>query len=543
MEIYKVNTVSMGFALGKIYCFEKAERLADSKDEGESVFGREYELLRLEKALDGCEKELSSLYEDALSEGGGEKSADIFISHLMMIRDDDFVSYIKEKINELNACCEWALSLGVRKFADLLLLSDEEYIKERAGDVFDVGDRIYRHLKGKREEAAEFEGDTLIIAEDLTPGDITLLKKRGAAAFIMIGGSETSHTSLMAKGLSVPAAIGMKREDIKSGLVGAFDGEEGIFYLSPSDETVKRIKEKQKRHREREEKLLLLKDKEDVTESGISVELFANIGSAEEAFAAFEKGARGIGLFRSEFLFLAENKLPSEEDQLSVYLSICRRARGKKIIIRTLDAGSDKRIEGVSLPREENPALGMRGIRLSFENEDLLLTQIRAILRASTEGEIWIMFPMVTYLHEMERARELVERAKDQLSVRGENFGNVKVGMMVETPAAALCIEDFYEVSDFFSIGSNDLTQYILAADRTADFSKDFTDPHHRSVIGLVDSVIEKCTKMKKWIGICGELASDPILVPHFIEKGVSELSVSPSLILKTRAVIRGENI
>ena len=499
----------------------------------------------------GAEQE-QALFEQALSVTISQLEAlaadsDIFEAHLEIAGDSMIADGVTEHISE-GMCAPSAVQTTCEEVVAMFADIDDEYLRARTDDVRDIFARILDNLSGGAlNPFAELQSGDIVVAEELFPSDLALIDLDSIGGFVTAQGSATSHICIMARNhnLAVVVGIGQQLSSIATGDTIIVDSGAGRVVVNPDAQTLEHYKT---RLAELAEECRAEQDVafETITKGDKRLYVMANAGSVADVEQAIASGADGVGLFRSEFLYMQSASAPTEQQQYEAYRDAALACKGKPLTIRTLDIGGDKALPYMNFEAEENPFLGWRAIRVCLELKELFATQLRAILRASGHSgtDVRIMFPMIATLDELQQAVALLEQCKAELDAQGVSYDrDIKVGIMVETPAAALCIEDFYEVSDFFSIGSNDLTQYVLAADRTADFSKDFTDPHHRSVIGLVDSVIEKCTKMKKWIGICGELASDPILVPHFIEKGVSELSVSPSLILKTRAVIRGENI
>ena len=541
MEIYKGEAVSGGVAIGRIFYYKNS---GYSYEKPVYITDVDGELERLDKAIDEAKKSLESLYESSRVKISDE-SAEVFTAHKMMLQDDDFISSMHNLVKNEGVCAEHAVYKTGKAFAEKLASLEGQYMKERAGDVKDVSARVIRILKGEKELTMPKGERVILLADDLSPAETAALDKDYILAIATRAGSSLSHTAVLARGMGIPAAVRISVSEEMNGEYAALDGDDGILYISPDEKTEKELSRRSESKKKKLDAYRQLIGKENVTPRGERIELFATIGSAEEAKIALENDAGGIGLFRSEFIFMGE-QAPSEEEQFSVYREILNVMKGKKVIIRVLDAGADKSIPCLyqsNGKREENPALGVRGIRLLLREKALFKCQLRALLRAAAYGELWIMIPMVASLSELEGAKELLCIAKSELEREKAEFGEVKLGMMVETPASAIMIEDFIGVADFFSIGTNDLIQYTLAADRTNESLSTSLSGHHPAVLSLIERVCRVARENSVWVGICGELASDATLAHRFISWGASELSVAPLKILPLRAAIRAESI
>lgn len=541
MKIYKGVSASGGVAIGNIVLLKREESV-DLVEKKIDTADADSEEKRVYEAIERAERELSELY-DRARKSVSEEIADIFVSHKMMLADSDFVDGIISTIKNERANAEYAVYKTVEMFASLLSDSADEYMRERADDIRDVGKRLRRILRGGTSSVGEVFEKSIIVAEDISPTDTAMLDRERVIGVVTKKGSPTSHASVLARGMGIPAAVGIEVHDIVGdGALCVLDGEMGILYVSPTPEIIAEYEEKIREQSRRRRELLSLFGKENITRCGRRIELFANVGSVSETLIARENDASGIGLFRSEFIFSGKS-LPSEEEQLLIYRRILEIMEGKTVIIRMLDIGADKKSESIPIEDEENPALGVRGIRLLLEREELFKSQARALLRASLYGELWVMVPMITLTSEMKRARELFEGERESLLKSGYKVNVVKFGMMVETPAAAICISDFDEYSDFYSIGSNDLAQYTLAMDRMNPAAQKNSGAREKAVMLLIKHICDSSRRAGKWVGICGELASDTDMTEELIRLGVSELSVSPSMILSVRAKIRETEI
>lgn len=535
MKTIMGKAVYKGIALGPIHVM----RHCDYPVKREKIDEVEAELTRVEAAKENAVLELQELYESALPRVG-ESNAAIFQVHQMLLEDADYTESIENIIRTQLVNAEYAVAVTGDNFTDMFAAMEDEYMQARAADIKDITNRLIRCLcGGNREEGLKIP--SIIVAEDLAPSETVALDESKILAFVTVHGSANSHTAILARTMNIPALIGVTLEldKLKNGTEALVDGLQGKFILEPEEE--QKTAAKAWMAEEAEARLLLqtLKGKEDVTKSGRQIKLYANIGSISDLGAALENDASGVGLFRSEFLYLGRNSLPDEEEQFRIYKQAVQNLAGKKLIVRTLDIGADKQAGYLKLPKEENPAMGYRAIRLCLTRTDIFKTQLRALYRASVYGNLSIMYPMIISAAEVKAIRKITAQVKEELSAEGIPFLEVEEGIMVETPAAALISDELAEFVDFFSIGTNDLTQYALAIDRQNEKLDAFYDPYHKSVLRMIQFVVENAHKAGKWVGICGELGADPEMTETFIKMGVDELSVAPSAILKLRKVIR----
>lgn len=524
-------------ATGKAAVFRQSEikirRVGISDTEGE--------LMRLEKAKSEAKSQLREIYERALSEIG-EEEAEIFEIHIMMIEDEDFNNAVTEIIKGQRVNAEYAVSVTGDKFAERFSEMDNEYMKARSADVRDIANRITACLSETKRNTATEEG-VIILAEDLSPAETVLLDKEKVLGFVTAYGTSNSHTAILARSMNIPAVVGTGKELLNAAEDGdtiIADGFTGEVFLNPDKETLEKYGKKQGEEREKNELLQRLKGKRNITRDGTEIEIFANIGRTEDAEAVLQNDAGGIGLFRSEFLYLESADYPTEEEQVRAYGRVLEIMEGRKVIIRTLDIGADKRADYFGLKDEENPALGLRAIRLCINRPELLKTQLRALYRASVYGRLGIMFPMITNKWELEKVLGMCREVREELDRENKEYsGSVELGIMVETPAAAIISDILAPMVDFFSVGTNDLIQYTLACDRQNPETEPFCDTHHEAVLRLIQYTADNAHKYGKWIGICGELAADTALTEAFLKMGVDELSVSPSYVLKVRERVR----
>lgn len=498
------------------------------------------EISRLEKAGEQSAGQLQKLYEKAVREVG-EASAAIFEVHQMMLEDEDYLDAIHNMIRTEMVNAEYAVAVTGDNFSEMFANMDDDYMKARAADVKDISDRLVRNLTGETETDFASMEPSVIIADDLTPSETVQMDKEKILAFVTVHGSANSHTSILARMMNIPALIGvpMNLEEIHSGMQAIVDGFNGEVIFEPSEAI---CAEAQKRIREEQEKLSLLqtlKGKENVTLDGKSIHIYANIGSAGDVGYVLENDAGGIGLFRSEFLYLGRTDFPTEEEQFQAYRQVVQTMAGKKVIIRTLDIGADKQADYFNLGKEDNPAMGYRAIRICLKQPEIFKTQLRALLRASNYGNLSIMYPMITSAEEVKKIYKIVEEVKCELEEQQIPYRIPEQGIMIETPAAVMVSDELAELVDFFSIGTNDLTQYTLAIDRQNEKLDDFYNPHHKAVLRMIQIVVDNAHKAGKWAGICGELGADLELTEMFVQMGVDELSVAPSMILKLRKVVR----
>ena len=503
------------------------------------------ELERLEKAKGKATEQLRKIYEKALKEVG-EANAQIFEIHMMMIEDDDYNEAITKMITEQNVNAEYAVSVTAGSFADMFSSMDDSYMQARAADVHDISNRIIACMNGCETEAVPSAEKVIICADDLAPSETVSLDKDKVLAFATSCGSSGSHTVILAGNMNIPAIIGLGEEfltQIKDGTTAIADGFTGTFIVDPDEATLSEYKQKQQEEEEKKKLLQELKGRENITLDGKKIDIFANIGSAGSIDTVLGSDAGGIGLFRSEFMYLENTDYPAEEEQFRIYKHVLESIPGK-VIIRTLDIGADKQADYFHLEHEENPALGLRAIRLCLSRPEIFRVQLRALYRASVYGRLGIMFPMITSISELKEILALCSEVKNELKESDIEYSeNIELGIMIETPAAAIISDRLAPMVDFFSVGTNDLTQYTLACDRQNPRVERFCDTHHEAILRLIEMSAENAHKNGIWIGICGELAADTSLTETFLRMGIDELSVSPSLVLKVRDTVRKINL
>ncbi len=538
MMTYRGKGVCGAIAIGKVSVFMRrsfnVKRIKIDNTEAERG--------RLEEAKKKAISQLSRIYEKALKEVG-EANARIFEIHMMVVEDDDYNEAIIEMINSRNVNAEYAVAVTSDNFAAMFSSMDDAYMRERAADVKDISNRIIACLGNENDVEKNPDERVIICANDLAPSETVALDKDKVLAFVTAYGSANSHTAILARNMNIPAIIGVGEEflsRIQNGDIAIADGYTGEFILNPDKDALEKANEKLFGDIEKKELLQKLKGKENVTIDGTTINIYANIGSVDNIGAVLLNDAGGIGLFRSEFLYLENSDYPSEEEQFKVYKRVLESMASKKVIIRTLDIGADKQADYFKLEKEENPALGLRAIRLCLERPDIFRTQLRALYRASVYGNLGIMFPMITSQTELKEIIALCEEVKKELSLDGIEFSDsIELGIMIETPAAAIISDRLAPMVDFFSIGTNDLTQYTLACDRQNPRIERFCDTHHEAVLRLVEISAKNAHKHGTWIGICGELAADTTLTEAFLRMGIDELSVSPPFVLKVRDAVR----
>ncbi len=533
MREFKGKAIVRGIAIGKIFFYEKKEREVRRVKISDSY--REME--RYEAAKSTAIAQLNALYEKALVEVG-EENAQIFEVHAMMIEDVDFNDSIENMIKSQEVNAEFAVATTGDNFAKMFSDMDDEYFKARAADIKDISERLLRVLSGETGDKSLSE-QCILVAKDLAPSETVSLDKSLLLAFVTELGSSNSHTAILARTMNIPALIGIGVSPDWDGHMAIIDGYEGRLIIDPDEETLKEYKHLQEKEQEQKEILKEMRGKANETKSGRSIRLYANIGGVNDLASVLENDAGGIGLFRSEFLYLGRSDYPSEEEQFLAYKRAAETMAGKEVIIRTLDIGADKQADYFGLNREDNPAMGFRAIRICLKRPDIFKTQLRAILRASAFGNISVMYPMIISLDEVMRAKEMFSEVKDELEAAKIPHGEVKQGIMIETPAAALISDELAKHVDFFSIGTNDLTQYTLAIDRQNEMLDDFYDSHHPAVMRLIRMVVENAHRCGIWVGICGELGADTSLTKDFLDMGVDELSVSPAMLLRVRKTVR----
>lgn len=538
MTTLKGKGVYGAIALGRISVFTRREASV-KRTHIEDI---EAEKARLEKAKEKATEQLRTIYEKALKEVG-EANAQIFEIHQMMIEDEDYNESIESIIETQSVNAEYAVAVTADNFSEMFASMDDAYMQARSADVKDISNRIISCLSDGGGSDAVSDEKVIICADDLAPSETVQLDKDKVLAFVTAFGSSNSHTAILARNMNIPAVIGVGTEllnTVKSGVFAAVDGYTGEIFIDPDEETVARLEKKRKEDEEKKHLLQELKGKENVTLDGRKINIYANIGSVDNIGAVFANDAGGIGLFRSEFLYLESSDYPTEEQQFSAYKRVLESMAGKKVIIRTLDIGADKQVDYFGLEKEENPALGYRAIRICLTRPEIFRTQLRALYRASAYGNLGIMFPMITSVSEVEKILAMCGEVKEQLKSEGvEVSDNVELGIMIETPAAAIISDRLAPMVDFFSVGTNDLTQYTLACDRQNANIEQFIDTHHEAILRLIEMSAENAHKHGAWIGICGELAADTSLTETFLRMGIDELSVSPTFVLKVRDAVR----
>ena len=536
MQVYHGKSVFGGIAIGKISVFSKKEhRIVRVK-----ISDIDAELARFEVAKQTVLTQLAALYEKACREVG-EANAAIFEVHQMMLEDDDFIDSVKNIMTTQQVNAEYAVGLTADNFANMFSVMDDEYMRGRAADVKDISERLISILKGSADGRLDAEEPVIVLAEDLAPSETVQMDKDKILSFVTVHGSVNSHTAILARTMGIPALVdtGLTLTEDMDGKESIVDGFDGVIYIEPDEETYERLLKRKKEEDEKKELLLTLKGKEDVTQDGRHVMLYANIGSTGDLAMVLKNDASGIGLFRSEFIYLESDDFPSENEQFQIYKSVAETMAGKRVIIRTLDIGADKKIEYFNLDVEENPALGYRAIRICLSQPEIFKTQLRAILRAGVYGNIAVMYPMITSVDEVRKIKEIMNDVKSELKEQGIAYADVLEGIMIETPAAVMVSDELAKEVDFFSIGTNDLTQYTLAVDRQNPKLDDFYNTHHPAVLKMIRMTVENAHKAGIWAGICGELGADTTLTEEFIRMGVDELSVSPGRVLPIRKIIR----
>lgn len=538
MTTLKGKGVYGAIALGRISVFTRREASV-KRTHIEDI---EAEKARLEKAKEKATEQLRTIYEKALKEVG-EANAQIFEIHQMMIEDEDYNESIASIIETQSVNAEYAVAVTADNFSEMFASMDDAYMQARSADVRDISNRIISCLSDGGGSDAVSDEKVIICADDLAPSETVQLDKDKVLAFVTAFGSSNSHTAILARNMNIPAVIGVGTEllnTVKSGVFAAVDGYTGEIFIDPDEETVARLEKKRKEDEEKKHLLQELKGKENVTLDGRKINIYANIGSVDNIGAVLANDAGGIGLFRSEFLYLESSDYPTEEQQFAAYKRVLESMAGKKVIIRTLDIGADKQVDYFGLEKEENPALGYRAIRICLTRPEIFRTQLRALYRASAYGNLGIMFPMITSVSEVEKILAMCSEVREQLKSEGvEVSDNVELGIMIETPAAAIISDRLAPMVDFFSVGTNDLTQYTLACDRQNANIEQFIDTHHEAILRLIEMSAENAHKHGAWIGICGELAADTSLTETFLRMGIDELSVSPTFVLKVRDAVR----
>mgnify|MGYP000869313360 FL=1 len=538
MQQYTGKSVYGGIALGKALIFHKKE----GKVRRKHIEDVETEILRVDEAREKAREELQKLYDKAVIEVG-EQNAMIFQVHQMMLEDQDYMDSIIYMIRNEQINAEYAVASTGDNFAELFSSMDDDYMKERAADVRDVSNRLIKILQGKADGSLLMEQPYILVADDLAPSETLQLDKTKVLAFVTRKGSTNSHTAILARMMNIPALIGVEYDENCDGKDAIVDGYEGIFIIEPIEEISDSMKEKQRKIMYKKKLQQELKGKENVTIDGRRIGIYANIGSVSDVASVLQNDAEGIGLFRSEFLYLGKDRFPTEEEQFQTYKTVLESMAGKKVVIRTLDIGADKQADYFGLEKEENPAMGYRAIRICLNQPDIFRTQLRAIYRASIYGTVAIMYPMIISVDEVKKIKGIVQSVKDELTLQGIPFNNVEQGIMIETPAAVMISDLLAKEVDFFSIGTNDLTQYTLAIDRQNPKLDFIYDSHHPAILRMIQMVIENGHKGGCWVGICGELGGDITLIEEFLRMGLDEVSVSPNLILSLREKVRNTDL
>lgn len=538
MKKYAGKGVYGAVAIGRILLFKKTDLSVERVHRDDT----DTEKKRVKAAKEQAREQIQELYQKALKEVG-EANAQIFEIHMMMLDDEDYNESIEHIIDTQKVNAEYAVAVTSDNFSEMFASMDDAYMQARSADVKDISNRIIANLMGEKEENNLSHDKVIICADDLAPSETVSLDKDRVLAFVTAHGSSNSHTAILARNMNIPAVIGVGGSflsEIADGQNAVVDGFTGEIYVEPDKETIQKFSLRQKEDEEHKKLLQNLKGKENVTLDGTKIHVYANIGGVENIGAVLANDAGGIGLFRSEFLYLQNSDFPTEEQQFFAYRKVLESMSGKKVIVRTMDIGADKQADYFGLKKEENPALGMRAIRICLTRPEIFKTQLRALYRASAFGKLGIMFPMITSVNEVQEILKICEKVRNELKNEGIEFSeNVELGIMIETPAAAIISDKLAPLVDFFSVGTNDLTQYTLACDRQNPDLEDFVDTHHEAILRLIEMAAENAHKNGAWIGICGELAADTTLTETFLRMGIDELSVSPAFVLKVRDTVR----
>lgn len=534
MVKFEGKSVFGGIAIGRLSIYNKK----DNQVKRQKITDAESEIARFEDAREKAKEQLAGFYEKAVKEVG-EVNAAIFEVHQMMLDDLDYIESITNMIRSQEVNAEFAVASTGDNFSQMFAAMDDDYMRERAADVKDISNRVITILQGEEEGAMTGDEPFILLADDLAPSETVQLDKSKVLSFVTRHGSTNSHTAILARTMNIPALIGVDFDDAVDGKMGIVDGYTGTFYVDPDEETMAQYETKKAEDENKKRLLLELKGKENVTLDGKKINLYANIGGVADVANALSNDAGGIGLFRSEFLYLESEDYPTEDAQFAAYKTVAENMAGKKVIIRTLDIGADKQVDYFQMEKEENPAMGYRAIRICLDRPEIFKTQLRAIYRASYYGTISIMFPMIISVKEVKRIKEIIAEVKAELTAEGIPFKDCEIGVMIETPAAVMISDLLAEEVDFFSIGTNDLTQYTLAIDRQNPKLDNFYDSHHEAILRMLQMVVDNGHKHGCWVGICGELGADTMLTATFLKMGFDELSVSPSMILRVREEIR----
>ena len=535
MQIYKGKSVFGGIAIGKISVYKKDEQLVKRV----KIEDADAEMERYTDARNIAAAQLQKLYDKALKEVG-EANAAIFEVHQMMLEDEDYNESVENIIHSQMVNAEYAVASTADNFAQMFEAMDDDYMRGRAADVRDISERVITVLAGGAGSGLDSDEPVIIAADDLAPSETVQLDKDKVLSFVTAHGSENSHTAILARTMGIPALIGtgIDLDEAVDGKLGIVDGTNGVVYVYTDAELLEEMKKKQQEEQEKKRLLQTLKGKENITLDGQKVMLYANVGNIKDLGIALQNDAGGIGLFRSEFIYLGQDHYPTEEEQFQIYKTVAETMAGRRVIIRTLDIGADKQCDYFELDKEDNPAMGLRAIRICLTRPEIFKTQLRALFRASVYGNINIMYPMIISVDEVRQIKAIVEEVKAELAEQGIEYGNPAQGIMIETPASVMMSRELAEEVDFFSIGTNDLTQYTLAIDRQNSKLDKFFDSHHPAVLRMIQMTVENAHKAGIWCGICGELGADQALTKDFLAMGVDELSVSPGSILPLRKII-----
>ena len=536
MQYFQGKSVYKGIVMGPVAVLKKN----DYQVKRARIEDPEAEVKRVKEAVEVSKKQLGRLYDKAVREVG-EASAAIFEVHQMMLEDEDYLESMENMIRTELVNAEYAAAATGDNFAEMFAAMDDEYMKARSADVKDISERLVRNLSGEGDNDLSSMEPSIIVADDLSPSETVQMDKEKILAFVTVHGSTNSHTAILARMMNIPALIGvpMDLNSLKTGMMAVVDGFSGQVIFEPEEDVQKETEKRMQEEAEKQKLLEELKGKENITPDGRKINIYANIGSVGDLGYVMENDAGGIGLFRSEFLYLGRNDFPTEEEQFQAYKQAVQTMAGKKVIISTLDIGADKQVEYFNLGKEENPALGYRAIRICLKQPEIFKAQLRALFRAAVYGNLSVMYPMITSTEEVEKIYAIVAEVEEELKKQEVQYKIPEQGIMIETPAAVMISDRLAEMVDFFSIGTNDLTQYTLAIDRQNEQLDDFYNPHHEAVLRMIRMVVENAHKCGKWAGICGELGADLTLTEQFVRMGVDELSVAPSMILKLRKVVR----
>lgn len=536
MQYFQGKSVYKGIVMGPVAVLKKN----DYQVKRARIEDPEAEVKRVKEAVEVSKKQLGRLYDKAVREVG-EASAAIFEVHQMMLEDEDYLESMENMIRTELVNAEYAAAATGDNFAEMFAAMDDEYMKARSADVKDISERLVRNLSGEGDNDLSSMEPSVIVADDLSPSETVQMDKEKILAFVTVHGSTNSHTAILARMMNIPALIGvpMDLNSLKTGMMAVVDGFSGQVIFEPEEDVQKETEKRMQEEAEKQKLLEELKGKENITPDGRKINIYANIGSVGDLGYVMENDAGGIGLFRSEFLYLGRNDFPTEEEQFQAYKQAVQTMAGKKVIIRTLDIGADKQVEYFNLGKEENPALGYRAIRICLKQPEIFKAQLRALFRAAVYGNLSVMYPMITSTEEVEKIYAIVAEVEEELKAQEVQYKIPEQGIMIETPAAVMISDRLAEMVDFFSIGTNDLTQYTLAIDRQNEQLDDFYNPHHEAVLRMIRMVVENAHKCGKWAGICGELGADLTLTEQFVRMGVDELSVAPSMILKLRKIVR----